>query len=391
MSLFARFERRDVAPLQTTNVGTIFNWSNEIVNETTALGVAAVFSAVSLLADSVASLPIRVYRTQNGLTSEQPLPAWLRNPSALSTPFELMHQIVSSMALHGNAYVLLDHNDRRDIVGVQALHPNNVSVWTANGRTRTYSVSGGNIDPADMLHIRWWTPAQAVKGLSPLEMQKTTIGLALAMERHLAQFYGEGATPSSVLETDTNLTAEQAQVLRETWTNTHNRHRRPAVLTQGLKWKPITVSAADMELNETRELQIAQVARVFRVPAYLIGARGDSQTYQNNEGAGMHFVTYTLLPWLRRIEEAISALLPAPQYVRFDTEAFLRADTLTRFKAHQLGIMSGFRTPNEARRVEDLEPYEGGDEFVMALPGAPMASPSNPMMPPVGQDEEPAT
>ena len=146
MSLFARFERRDVTPLQTTNVGTIFNWSNETVNETTALGVAAVFSAVSLLADSVASLPIRVYRTQNGLTSEQPLPAWLKSPSSLSTPFELMHQIVSSMALHGNAYVLLDHNARRDIVGMQALHPNNVSVWTANGRTRTYSVSGGDID-----------------------------------------------------------------------------------------------------------------------------------------------------------------------------------------------------------------------------------------------------
>lgn len=391
MSLFARLERRDVLPLQATNVGTIFNWSNETVNETTALSVAAVFSAVSLLADSVASLPIRVYRTQNGLTTEQPLPGWLRNPNALSTPFELMHQIVSSMALHGNAYVLLDHNERRDIIGVEALHPNNVTVWTGNGRTRSYSVAGGQIDPADMLHIRWWTPAQAVKGLSPLEMQKTTIGLALAMERHLAQFYGEGATPSSVLETDTNLTPEQAQVLRETWTNTHNRHRRPAVLTQGLKWKPITVSAADMELNETRELQIAQVARVFRVPAYLIGARGDSQTYQNNEGAGQHFVTYTLLPWLRRIEVALSALLPAPQYVRFDTEAFLRADTLTRFQAHQLGIASGFRTPNEARRVEGLEPYEGGDEFVMALPGSPMASPSNPTMPPVGTDQDPTT
>jgi HK97 family phage portal protein len=142
-----------------------------------------------------------------------------------------------------------------------------------------------------------------------------------------------------------------------------------------------------MELNATRELQIAQVARVFRIPAYLIGAKGDSQTYQNNESAGQHFITYTLLPWLRRIEEALGALLTEGQYLRFNTDAFLRADTITRYRAYQLAIMTGVSTPNEARRRENLEPYNGGDEFVMALPGAPMASPSNPALPPVGVEE----
>jgi phage portal protein BeeE len=103
--------------------------------------------------------------------------------------------------------------------------------------------------------------------------------------------------------------------------------------------------------------------------------------------SGQHFLTYTLLPWITRIEEQFSALLPRPQRVSFDTEALLRADTLTRFRAHQIAISTGIRTPNEAREMENLEPYEGGDEFVMALPGSVVAGPLDP--PPVGVDAEP--
>ena len=389
MSLFNRGEYRANPPrLQQQGFGNIPNWSGEPVNETTALGVAAVFSAVSLLADSIASLPLQVFKTDSeGNAVKQPAPAWISTPGYGTTGFEMIHQLVSAMALHGNSYMIIGRNNRFEVTSLQPVHPTNMTVTTDDGSTRKYTSSRGIIEPVDMCHIRWWTPPQALKGLSPLEEQKTTFGLAIAMERHLTQFYGEGATPSSVLETDTALTAEQAQTLRDTWVNTHKGHRRPAVLTQGLKWRPITVSASDMELNATRELQIAQVARVFRIPAYLIGAKGDSQTYQNNESAGQHFITYTLLPWLRRIEEALGALLTEGQYLRFNTDAFLRADTITRYKAYQLAIMTGVATPNEARRRENLEPYAGGDEFVMALPGAPMASPSNPALPPVGVDE----
>jgi HK97 family phage portal protein len=271
-------------------------------------------------------------------------------------------------------------------VSLTPLHPQNVQVNVID-RKRYYTVNGGTIPQDSMLHIRWWTPPQAATGLSPIEMQKTTIGLALAMERHLAQFYGEGATPSSVLEVDGDLTADQAKALQATWETQNKRRRRPAVLTNGMKWRAITSDAASMEMNASRELQIAQVARIYRVPAYMIGARGESNTYTNNEAAGQHFVTYTLLPWLKRIESALSTLMPAPQELMFDTAGFLRADQISRFRAHGVGIQYGFLTPNEARAVEGLEPYDGGDEFVMALPGAPMAGPGvDP--PPMGVDSE---
>jgi HK97 family phage portal protein len=241
------------------------------------------------------------------------------------------------------------------------------------------------------LHLRWFTPPQAAKGISPLHQQRNTIGSALAVERHVSQWYGEGGTPSSVLEVDGDITVEAAKVLQATWETQHRRRRRPAVLSGGVKWKPISASAADMELNASREYAVAEIARIFRIPAHMIGAKSASQTYTNNEQAGLNFLTFTLLPWLRRIEAAFSNLMPTGQRVEFDTSAFLRADTINRYRAHQLGITSGFITPNEARHVEGMEPYfPGGDAFVMALPGAPMAGPGgNPDLPPVGVDADP--
>jgi len=390
MSLLRRLERREFVPLQNTGFGSGFaNFSGEPVTESSALQVTAVMACVGLIADSVASLPLRTMRRVGSRNTAEPTPQILVDPSVTVTAYELIHQTVTSLALFGNAYLYVDRAEDGEPLALTPIHPNNVDVTrSGDGRSRLYTVGGKTCPPDHLVHIRWWTPPQALRGLSPVQEQKTAIGLALAMERHLAQFYADGGTPSSVLESDADLTVEQARVLQETWFAQHNRRRRPAVLAGGLKWRAVTASAADMELNETRDAQIAQIARIFRVPGYLIGARsGDSMTYSNSEMAGQHFVTYCLLPWITRIETALSALLPAPLFVKFDVDAFLRADTLSRLRAHQLAVMTGIRTPNECRAVENLEPYVGGDEFVLALPGAPMAGSGD--VPPLGVDPEP--
>jgi HK97 family phage portal protein len=230
-----------------------------------------------------------------------------------------------------------------------------------------------------------------MKGISPLEAQRNTIGMGVAMDRFLSQFYGDGATPSSVLETEATITKEQAEILRDTWEESHWKRRRPAVLTGGLKWRPVTTSAADMQMLEHREAIVRDIARVYRIPLNLLaGTGGDTQTYQNVESAGINFVRYTLLPWMRRLEDALSELLPANQYVRFNADEFMRADLTTRVRAQQTQIASGTLTPNEARAQENREPYEGGDEFVMALPGSPMSTPNDAGdTPPAGLDPEP--
>jgi HK97 family phage portal protein len=220
------------------------------------------------------------------------------------------------------------------------------------------------------MHIRWFTPPQSLVGVSPLIQSRTLVGLSLAMDRHLSQFYGAGATPSGVLSTDQTLTLDQARTIQGTWEATHRRRRRPAVLSDGLKFTPITTSAADMEMIATREQLIRDIARVYRIPGHLIGATGDNQTYQNVEQANLNFLTHTLTPWVRRLETALSELLPVGQDVVFDLSSLLRTDSMTRARVNSVQIMAGVMSPNEARQTLGFEPYDGGDGFHQALPGA---------------------
>jgi hypothetical protein len=372
MSLFLRGKYSppdNFYPLAQQGFSIPSNYAGEAVNEVTALQISAVMACVGLLADSVAGLPFSVFQKRGDLQTVVNTPPFMVTPAPTITQYELIHQTMTSMALHGNAYILVDRDNLNAPIGLTPIHPQFVNVYSIDYRTRQYYVRGSYVDPNNILHIRWWTPAQALRGISPLEEHRNTIGIALAAQRHEAQFFGEGATPSSVLETDQDITPQQAQTLRETWNVTHNRHRKPAVLTNGLRWRPITTSAADMELDKAKQFQLGEIARVFRIPPHMIGAPGDTQTYQNVEQAGINFVQFTLLPWLRRLEEAFSGLLTQPKYIKFDTQEFLRADTISRFNAHRTAIESGIRSPNEARRIEGLEPYGGGDRFWLSMNG----------------------
>jgi HK97 family phage portal protein len=190
------------------------------------------------------------------------------------------------------------------------------------------------------------------------------------MDRHLAQFYAEGGTPSGVLETSQKLTIDQARTIQGTWEATHRRHRRPAVLSDGLSFKPITASAADQQMIQTREQLVRDIARVYRIPSNLMGVTGDGMTYQNVEQSSINFLTHTVTPWLRRLEIGLSRVLDPGTDVLFDVSSILRTDSMTRARVNAVGIMHGVLTPNEARQSVGLEPYVGGDAFHQALPGA---------------------
>lgn len=361
-----------VAPLsQLYGQTNITSAAGERIDEWSAFGVSAVISAISLLADSVASMPLRTFKIVDGKRVAVPMPEIIKQPDIDSNEYELVHQIVASMALHGNAYVHLDRDKRGEIIGLVPLHVYQMQVLPTGDQTgRKYLHLGNEIPAEDLIHLRWFTPPQSLVGVSPLIQSRNLIGLAMAMDRHLGQFYAEGATPSSILETDQKLTNEQAQIIRNTWEATHKRHRRPAVLSDGLKWKPITTSAADNEMIATREQLIRDIARVFRIPSHLILASGgDTQTYQNVEQASLNFLTHTITPWIRRVEIGLSKVLPNGTDIAFDTSSLLRTDALTRAKVNMLNVQIGARTPNEVRQIEGLEPYEGGDQFNQALNG----------------------
>jgi len=378
-----------VAPLsQLYGQTNVTSAAGERIDEWSAFGVSAVISAISLLADSVASMPLRTFKLVDGNRQAVALPEIIKQPDIDSNEYELVHQIVASMALHGNAYVHLDRDKRGEIIGLVPLHVYQMQVLPTGDQTgRKYLHLGNEIPAEDLIHMRWFTPPQSLVGVSPLIQSRNLIGLAMAMDRHLGQFYAEGATPSSVLETDQKLTNEQAQILKNTWEASHRRHRRPAVLSDGLKWRPITTSAADQQMIETREQLIRDIARVFRIPAHLILASGgDTQTYQNVEQASLNFLTHTITPWLRRVEIGLSRVLPDGTDIAFDTSSLLRTDALTRARVNTLNVQMGARTPNEVRQIEGLEPYDGGDTFNQALAGTVTAGGA--LVDPLGEDAD---
>ena len=363
--------------------------AGERIDEWTALGVSSVLGAVSLLADSVASMPLRCFTIDNkGNRVMKALPDVIANPDPESNTYELIHQIVASMALHGNAYVKIDRDRSGNMIGLVPLHPYQMQVLPTGDMTgRRYLHLGNEMNREDILHLRWFTPPQSLVGISPLNQARNLIGLSIAMDRHLAQFYGEGGTPSGVLETPQKLNLEQARVIQATWEATHRRHRKPAVLSDGLTFKPITTSAADAEMIKSREQLIRDIARIFRIPSHLILASGDNQTYQNVEQASLNFLTHTIAPWLRRVEIALSQILDPGDDVAFDTSTLLRVDAITRARVNMINVSMGARTPNEVRLIEGMEPFEGGDVFNQALAGNVTAGGQNPAL---GQDEDPS-
>jgi len=320
-----------------------------------------------------------------------PTPSVLLRPNQHQTMFEFVHQLMLTLALHGNAYIYAPHSAGELPSEMVNIHPSKIKKMTvADDGSYRYTIGKEELTSDDIRCIHWLILPGQAKGISPLEALRNTIGMGIAMDRFLAQFYGEGATPSSVLETEQTITQEQAQILRETWEDSHVRKRRPAVLTGGLKWRSVTTSAADMQMLEHREAIVRDISRAYRIPLHLInGTGGDSQTYQNVESSGINFVRYSLLPFMRRIEDAISVILPVTQAVRFNADEFQRADLITRVRAQQVQIMSGTLTPNEARAQENREPYKGGDQFVMALAGAPIAGVEGGTQPSLGTDAQP--
>lgn len=380
MSLFKR-ENRDAAlgnlvDLLALREGGLYNYTGEKVNEMSALGISTVYSAISLIADSIALLPVKTLRYDGEKTIYTDKPKFLDKPNVgldLSM-FSLLHQLITSMAMHGNAFLLVDKDRQGRPIQLTPIHPEKVKVEMDNGmKVYMLQTKKGSYDRKitsdNMIHFVWYCYPGQLIGVSPLRTNSNTYGLALAMERHIAQFYGQGGTPSSVLETDRDLTAEQANILKETWIGNHNRNRKPAVLTGGLKWKAIS-DAAGNELIAARDQIVHEIARVFRIPAHLLLSKDGSNVYSNIESNGLAFIRHTLLPWIRRIEDGLSGLLPGKQMVKLDTDEFARGDQLSRVRSYQVAISSGVMTPNEARAKMDLEPYEGGDKFYIGLQGA---------------------
>ena len=345
--------------------------AGRLVTEDSALRVTTIYGCVSLLADMVATLPVDAYRkTPEGIRQVvDPKPSILNQPARFMSWVAWTHAVVASLALRGNAYALIIRNQAGVITELPLIHPDEVQIVPA-GTSYQWMVRGQPLSHYDVLHIPLFTTPASPIGLSPISYHAESIGGALAVEEYGNRFFGDSAMPSGVLETDTMLTAEQAETLATTWHQRQgNRRRKPAVLQGGLKWRAITIAPEEAQFIETRKLNSRDISgKIYRVPPHMLGDVDGSTSWGTGiEQQTLGFVKFTLMPYLVRIEDALSRILPRPMYVKFNTDGLLRGDATSRSNLYASALEHGWMSPNEVRALEDLSPIEHGDDYFFPL------------------------
>jgi HK97 family phage portal protein len=337
--------------------------AGEAVTVDRALKLSAVWACVRLLADSVSTLPLDVYR-RGDRTPLQTAPALLQRPSADVELADWLYAAMASLLVRGNCYGIVTARAGGGLLPAQVdlVHPDRMGV-TVNGEGRiTYRLLGDELDPADVWHVRAYVFPGVAVGLSPIEYARETIGLGLAAERYGAKFFGDSAVASGVLSSDHRIGPDAAEALQARWEARHKGKRRIAVLGDGATFQPVTIPNDQAQWVESQQFNVNAVARIFGVPGEMVGGQtAGPLAYTSPEQRGEDFLTYSVRPWLLRVERAVSRLLPRNQFARFNAGGFVRVALKDRYEAHKTGIEAGFLTVNEARELEDRPPLpEGG-------------------------------
>lgn len=334
------------------------------VNETSALMYLTVYACVSLLADSTAMLPLDIYADSSGNPEKlNPQPAVASQPYTLMSKADWLHRIVYSMAMRGNAYGIVTRNARGYPTEIIPVHPDQVTIDLEDSTSNRvqFFVKGTPVPRDQWLHIPLFTIPGSPLGLNPIAFARTSIGGAIATESFGHHFFRDNATPSGLLSTDQVLDETSARQLGEAWQEANQNRRKTAVLTHGLQWTPITVSPEDSQFLETRAYNAAEISgKLFRIPPHMLGDTTKSTSWGTGiEQQSIGYVRYALMPYLVRIEQALSNLLPRPQYVKFNVNALLRGDMAARKDFYATLIDHAVMSPDEVRALEELPPRGG--------------------------------
>jgi HK97 family phage portal protein len=319
---------------------------------------SAVWACVRLLADTVSTLPIDVYR--DGTQVEAP--RLLREPAAGQPVQEWTYSVMVSLLLRGNAYGLITARSGPGLfpAQVELVHPDHVGVSTEPDTGRVvYRIGGREYGRDAVWHVRAFTMPGVLLGLSPITYARQTIGLGLAAQDYGASYFASGGVPVGVLKVDGGLPpgddrGSPEDHLLDDW---ERLPRRRAGVLLNMGFEAISVNPEESQFIETQRYNVAAIARLFGVAPEMIGAEaGNSLTYSNTEARALDYVRYSLAPWIVRLETALGRLLPTGLTVKFNLDALLRGTTKERYEAHAIGLASGFLTIDEVRALEDLPP-----------------------------------
>ena len=362
--------------------------AGKAVTERSAMQMTAVYACVRILSEAIAGLPVHVYRYNDDggkeKATDHPLYFLLHDePNPEMSSFVFRETLMTHLLLWGNAYAQIIRNGKGDIIALYPLMPNKMTVdrdekghlYYEYRRDSDEAIKPAEtviLSPRDVFHI----PGLGFDGLvgySPIAMAKNAIGLAIAAEEYGSKFYANGAAPSGVLEHPG--TIKDPSRVRESWQSTFGgsgNANKVAVLEEGMKYTPISISPNEAQFLETRKFQIDEIARIFRIPPHMVGDL-DKSSFSNIEQQSLEFVKYTLDPWVTRWEQTIGRILFREEekktyFVKFNVEGLLRGDYQSRMEGYAIGRQNGWMSANDIRELENLDRIpkeEGGDLYLV--------------------------
>ncbi len=389
MGIFNLFDRFKASTSDRSPWGDFFfepvsarSLSGMRVSPDAAMRLAAVYACVRILSETMASLPLVVYRPRKDGGKDRITDHWLyrvlgKRPNRFQNPFEWREMLQGHLALRGNAFCQIVANGRGEVTELIPIHPDRVRIELLKDGEYRYRVRNQAGDEmvfprGEIWHLRGLS-SDGILGLSPIELSRESLGMALAAQDYGARFFSNDAKPTGgwIEFPGSFKDPEAKRVFRESYQAAQSGSNRGKVLVleNGMKFHEVGVTNKDAQFLELRKFQITDIARLFRVPPHMI-ADLDRVTFSNIEQQSLEFVMHTMTPWAERWEASIEAdlMLDGDELeVEFDFANLMRGDAASRSAYYQSGIQNGWLTRNEVRIAENLNPIAGLDQPLRPL------------------------
>ena len=373
---------------QVLGVGS--TWARVNVNEKTQLQITTAWSAIRLIAETVGTLPLHLYRTTaNGRerAKDDPRYALVRwQPCDYLTAPEWKESMVVSLATMGQAYNPVTRFESTGrIIEIQPVHKSRVQPEVLSDGSIVYHLADRHgrrrtLKRRDVLPVRGFGGVGELEGFAPHQLHSNSLALSVAMEKYAAEFFGSGGRPQGILKTKAEFGDKSRDQIRSGFAKYLSESREKGelpVLDGETEYQAVSTPNNEAQFIESRKLQIAEVARIYRVPLHML-METDKASYNNTEQANKHFLDYTLLAYLSRIEAALNSCLLEPSersegmYFEFDVSNLLRGDSSARADQYLKLRQASAITGNEIRDRENLPRMEGGDDLYAPLNMAPV-------------------
>lgn len=350
-------------------------WSGSRISEQNSLELPAVWSCVKVISEFLASMPMYMYRRLDENSKEIARDHYLFSvladqPNPNMGAFEFFELGTAHLGTWGNFYSIIEWDKAQRVKALYPLDPSRMDTSRPGGVNQPnlykYKLQNGThqeLRTRDVFHVRG-LGYDGIKGYTPIGMMRQSLGLTSATQEFGAKLFGQGTRPSGLLETPQKLSQPEKENLQESFGKKYaglDGAHRVILLEQGVTFRPVSVNPDDAQFLETRKFQRSEIAAMYRVPLHMIGDL-DRATFSNIEQQSIDFISYTMMPWLVRWEQAVSRQLLSDAgrlsyFPKFNIRAQMRGDSAARAAYYKEALSWGWLELNEVREEEDRNPY----------------------------------